>query len=158
MFTMAEIKQNLFSVVLVGRHNPMILNHDFLIQNDVLPKSEPFYQDDLKNGKNPFKEFIATPPLSRIVYGEYSLHVQEDRYQASDQTGDPPSRSPIIDITKKYFGEILKYTPLVVGGINLNYDLVFGDQEEQKIDEAIGLDHNGLKKAFDSENVVAEKK
>ncbi len=150
---MAKATQKLFSIVLVGRHNPQILNHDFLVKYDVLPKSEPFFRE-LKEGENAFTEFFSTPPISRIAYGKYSFLVQEDRYQAADATGRDPVKSPIIEITKSYFGKLLKYTPLTLGGINLHCDLSFenGDEEERFLTD-LGIDYSRGRKAFQTQQL-----
>jgi hypothetical protein len=153
---MAIIKQAMFSIVLVGRQNPQILNHEFLVRNDVLPKDEPFFRKDLKEGQNAFSEFFSTPPVAQIAYGKYALLVQEDRYQAMDATGQDPAQSPIIEITKRYFGKLLRYTPFLVGGLNLNCDVAFDDPaEDRKFDAFLGLDHGMARRAFDAEDVVA---
>ena len=151
---MSTAKQNMFSIVLVGRQNPQILNHEFLVRNNVLPEQEPF-KKELKQGENPFTEFFSTPPVARIGYGPYSLLVQEERYQAADTTGDDPQESPILNITKTYFGELLKYTPFTMGGLNLSgvatYD---GPDPEGKLYDALGLDRERLRGTFASNGTV----
>ena len=147
---MAAAKQNFFSIVLVGRPNPQILNHEFLVQNGVLPKHEPFFRD-LKEGESPFTEFFSTPPMAQITYEKYSLLVREDRYQAMDTTGSDPCTSPMIAITKRYFGDLLKYTPFNLGGVNLNCDLVFESQAEmERLDAALGIERDRTATAFEA--------
>lgn len=151
---MITAKQMFFSIVLVGRQNPQILNHDFLESNGVLPRKEPFYKQNLAQGETVFTEFFSTPPVARIVYEKYSLLVQEDRFQAIDTTGDDPCQSPIIEITKNYFGNLLKYTPFTVGGLNLNCDLTFGPAEEQVIDGILGINREQANQAFGFESTI----
>lgn len=151
---MLSKKQNFFSIVLVGRPNPQILNHDFLVRNGILPDEPPFTQDEQEE-ETPFTKFFSTPPVAQIEYGDYALLVQEDRYQAIDSSGNVPTASPIIDITKRYFGDVLKYTPFARGGLNLNCDLSFEDQEDiLMLDEAIGIDRPKASSAFDAENPI----
>ena len=151
---MATAKQRFFSIVLVGGQNPQILNHDFLVANRVLPDKEPFVSQKADKRDNPFTEFFSTPPVARIAYGDYSILVQQDRYQAIDVTGADPTETPIIGITRKYFGEVLEYTPFTLGGLNLNCELMFKADEERKLDRALGVDHNKVKEAFACDNAV----
>jgi len=52
---------------------------------------------------------------------------------------------PLFLLLKKYFGEILRYTPLNVGGINLNGIITFDDEkDEQKFDESLGIKRDPL--------------
>ena len=145
---MITAKQMFFSIVLVGRQNPQILNHDFLESNGVLPRKEPFYKQNLAQGEAVFTEFFSTPPMARIAYKKYSLLVYEERFQAIDTTGDDPRESPIIQITKNYFGNLLKYTPFTVGGLNLNCELTLGPAEEQVIDGILGINREQANQAF----------
>lgn len=150
---MAKAIQKLFSIVLMGRHNPQILNHDFLVKYSVLPETEPFFRE-LKEGEDAFTEFFSTPPISRIAYGEYSFLVQENRYQAADATGSDPIKSPIIEITKHYFGKLLKYTPLTLAGLNLHCNLSFeNSDEEEAVLTALGIDYSRAKNAFQTQQL-----
>ena len=150
---MAKATQKLFSIVLMGRHNPQILNHDFLVKYDILPKCDPFFRE-LKEGEQAYTEFFTTPPIGRIAYGEYSFIVQENRYQAADATGSDPVGSPIIEITKSYFGKHLKYTPLTLAGLNLHCDLSFeNSDEEERVLTALGIDYSRAKHAFDAQQL-----
>ncbi len=151
---MASAKQNFFSIVLVGRPNPQILNHDFLVQNGILPNEEPFVRK-LQEGETPYSDFFSTPPVAQIAYGKYSILVQEDRYQAMDSTGGDPVTSPIIPTTNRYFGDVLKYTPFKLGGLNLNCDLHVDDEAEAgRIDHLLGIDRERAATAFASGSPV----
>ncbi len=152
---MATLTKNFFSIVLIGRHNPQILNHDFLVKNDVLPRQEPFLRQDLPEGEKPFTRFFSTPPVTQISYGKFTFIVQEDRFQAVDETGKNPANSPIIAITKKYFGELLVHTPLTVGGLNFNCTLVYTEPgEEDRIDAKIGINLDVAREAFRSRELT----
>jgi len=143
---MPNFKEQLFSIVVIGRLNPQILNHDFLINNEILPVSEePFKSLLAKENGNPFTEFVSTPVLSSIKYDSISMVIEESRYQIKDSNYGNPVSSPIIDITKKYLGEILKHTPMTVGGINLSGNITFDDEkDEQGFNERFGVNKDTL--------------
>ncbi len=143
---MPNFKGQFFSIVFIGRHNPQILNHDFLINNEILPvNEEPFKSILAKEDKNPFTEFVSTPVLATIKYGSISIVIEEGRYQIKDTNCADPATSAIVQITKKYFGEILRYTPLNVGGINFNGNITFnGEEDEQEFDKNFGFNRNPL--------------
>ena len=138
---MPNFKETLFSIVFIGRFNPQILNHDFLVNNKILPeKEEPFKALFAKEDNKPFTEFMSTPVLTTIKYDSINIVIEESRFQIQDLNNTDPSTSPIVSITKKYFGEILKYTPISAGGINLNGIITFTDaDDEQRFNETIGI-------------------
>lgn len=149
---MAQANQKFFSIVLLGRPNPQILNHDFLVANDILPHLKPFFKE-VKESETPYTEFFSTPPVSRIAYEEFSIQIQEDRFQAMDTSGGDPQTSPIIGITKRLYGDILKYTPFTRGGLNLNYEIFLeNDQERNTLDAKMGIDMSQARIAFDTDN------
>ena len=54
---------------------------------------------------------------------------------------EDPLSSPIIHIKKKYFGDILKFTPFILGGVNFNGIIKFDDRkEEETFDKQFGID------------------
>jgi hypothetical protein len=141
---MPSFKGVFFSIVLLGRQNPQILNHDFLVKHGILPPDKEPFKDLLKQeDSQPFTEFISTPIISSIKYGFISIAVQENLYQITDSRLESPSESAIIPITKKYFGEILRYTPFLLGGINFNGSITFSNvDDEQRFDENSGINRN----------------
>lgn len=152
---MATAQQSLFSIVLVGNQNPNILSHDFLVVNEVLPRREPFFKDDLPPGEVPFDQFVSTPPFAQIHYEAYSLQVHLGRFQALDATGGSPVESPIIEIVQAYFGRLLRFTPFELGGINLHCNLVFDDRDdERRIDAILGIAHERANAAFSAPDVT----
>lgn len=130
------------SIVFIGRHNPRILNHDFLVRNQVLPAdTEPFASRLARQDGQPFDEFVSVPVFTTIRYGPISILVDENRYQIRDDRFRSPALSPIVGITKKYFGDLLRYTPLQAGGVNLNGLVTFeNDEDEKAFDAKTGLD------------------
>jgi len=143
---MATFEGLFSSIVLIGMQNPQILNHDFLVNHNVLPKDQlPFKELFAKEGSPPFTEFISTPILATIRYGPISITVDESRYQITDRRFEHAPSSQIIHITQKYFGELLRYTPIQLGGVNLNGNLRFADPDDEKaFDEILGFDRARL--------------
>jgi len=146
---MSLFKKKFFSIILLGRQNPQILNHDFLINNKILPEDvEPFKSILAKQAKpnsKPFTDFISSPVITTIKYGYISLAVQENSYQIIDKNYENPESSPIIKITENYFGKFLKYTPFKIGGINLNGTIQFSDKaDEFNFDQKIGINREIL--------------
>ncbi len=142
----------LFSIVFIGRQNPQILNHDFLIKNEVLPvKREPFKSliKDSSQKKPPFTSYLSTPVVTALDYKWISIIVEENRFQIKDAKFKVPSKSPIITITKEYFGTLLKYTPFQLGGINFGGELKFSDlEEERNFDDRLGIDNKKFETYF----------
>lgn len=143
---MSQFKGQFFSIIFIGRQNPQILTPAFLIDNDIIPKTrEPFKTILAGKEANPFTEFISTPVLASLRYSNISIVVEENRYQIQDNNFDDLISSPIIQITKDYFGKILRYTPLKIGGINFNGIIEFKDEkEEHSFDERLGIGRNKL--------------
>lgn len=141
---MPFVSPKFFSIVLLGRQNPQILNHDFLIKNRVLPiRKEPF-RSLIRNSseeKQPFSEFLSTPPVTTLTYKWISIIIEINRYQIRDNNFKVPSNSPIVNITKQYFGKFLTYTPFQLGGMNFAFKLGFSDDKDEKdFDDRLGID------------------
>jgi hypothetical protein len=145
---MSSFTRSFFSIVFIGRQNPQILNHDFLIRNRILPKkAEPFKSlIDNSSGKTPpFTEFLSTPIVTTLSYKWISIISEEGRFQIKDSKFRLPSKSPIISITKKYFGEHLRYTPFQMGGINFAGQLKFSNENDDiALDKKLGIDSNAF--------------
>ena len=151
---MPIFKGRFLSIIFIGGLNPQILNHDFLLNNGIIPKDqEPFKEFLIGDGKS-FTDFISTPPFASIKYGPISITVDEKSYQIVDARFKNKPSNMIIEITKKYFGEILKFTPLRVGGINLNGIIQFNDaQDEQKFDALLGITKKNLTEISNTDDV-----
>ncbi len=147
-----------FSIVLVGRQNPQILNHDFLTKNNVLPvDTEPFISllTNADEEKKPFTAFLSTPVVTTLSYDYISIIVEENRFQIKDDKFRIPSKSPIIFVIKKYFGELLRFTPFQVGGINFSGKLKFQDKKDEAyFDEGLGINTDNFKKLTDIQSDV----
>ena len=143
---MSKFKGQYFSIVLTGRQNPQILNHDFLVKNEIIQKNrEPFVKFFSENNKKQFTEFISTPILSTIKYGPISIVVEETRFQIIDFRFKVSSKNPIIDITTRYFGKHLKYTPFELGGVNFNGIIKFDNiEDENDLDKNLGITRDKL--------------
>jgi hypothetical protein len=140
---MPTFKLNYFSIVLLGRQNPQILNHDFLINNHVIPINKQPFKSLIKNpaeNKKPFTTYLSSPLVTALDYKWISLIVQENRFQIKDSKISIPSKSPIVLITQKYFGELLRYTPFQLGGLNFSGELKFKNKnDENSFDRRLGL-------------------
>ena len=149
---MPNFSPNFFSIVLLGRQNPQILNHDFLIKNQVLPtRKEPFKSliKDSSEGKKPFSEYLSTPVVTTLTYKWISIIIEETRYQIKDSNFVVPSKSPIVPITKKYFGELLIYTPFILGGINYAGNISFSNEDDEKdFDKRLGIERTKFENYF----------
>lgn len=151
---MPKFSGNLFSIVFLGRQNPQILNHDFLINHDILPTEIEPFKSVLENEEKPFSDHISTPVLTSISYGNISIVVEENRFQIRDTELKEVEKSPIIDITRKYFGEKLRFTPLSLGGINFAGVIEFNDKkDEESFDLNLGIDRERLKKITESDDI-----
>ncbi len=130
-----KLEPKFFSIILIGRLNPQILNHDFLLKNNIIPLEKSPFKDIIisKPEQNAFDDYVSTPVLSRLKYKNIDIVIEESRYQITDTAiaHISPSESPIIDFTKSYFS-LLEHTPLSFGGINFNSHLIF-DSDKEKI-------------------------
>ncbi|MGR3309770.1 MAG: hypothetical protein ACUZ77_03255 [Candidatus Brocadiales bacterium] len=152
---MARYERKFFNIVFLGSLNPAILTHDFLLSNDIIPKDQEPFKSLLQNepGKQ-VSRFISTPVMATIQYDKYSILVEEQRYQITDLANNLPYSSPIIPMTKAYFGKVLKYTPLKAGGFNFHGTISFGNKEEERgFDENIGLKASKAAECLSAENV-----
>lgn len=143
------------SIVLLGRQNPQILNHDFLVNNRILPEDQEPFSDFLKREPGQqYSQFISLPVLSTIAYGPISITVQENTFQIKDDRFQDPAGSPIISVVRKYFGAHLKYTPFHLGGFNLHGLIRYSDDEdERKLDEHFGVNRTRVKDIAGSDDV-----
>lgn len=132
-----------FSIVFLGSQNPQILNHDFLINNQVLPiEQEPFksLMEGASEEHHPFTQYISTPLVTTLTYKWISIIIEQNRYQIKDTHYNTPLESPIISIPKEYFGRVLQHTPITLGGINFGGSIVFSDaKDETDFDERLGI-------------------
>jgi hypothetical protein len=155
---MPPFKLNFFSIILVGKQNPQILNHDFLINNQVIPiEKEPFKTLINKSSKDkpPFTQYLSTPVVAQLAYNWISIIVQESRFQIIDNKVSIPSKSPIISITKTYFGKLLRYTPFQIGGLNFNAELKFKNKKDENIFETmLGLNSEKFKRSFNIKDQI----
>ncbi len=144
-----------FSIIFLGKQNPQILNHDFLVNNKVLPKNkEPFKTLFSRKNAESFTDFVSTPVLVSIKYDTISITVEENRFQIMDFKFEDPLSSPIIQIAKKYFGDILKFTPFILGGVNFNGIIKFSDnKDEEMFDKQLGMEREKVSNIFRVNNI-----
>jgi hypothetical protein len=152
---MTTFKGEHANIVLVGKHNPQILNHDFLVQNNVLPLDvEPFASllgidhESILVGESPYSEFISTPVVSSIRYGPVTIIVNPQRFQIQDNAYfNDPAGTSIASLTRRYFGDLLKFTPLEACGVNFSGLLEFeSTADELAFDARLGIDRATIQK------------
>jgi hypothetical protein len=151
---MATFTEKQFSIVIMGGMNPSILNHDFLIRNEIIPANIAPFKDLLQKAEgHQFSEFVSSPIMSNIRYEYISLLVETQRLQALDLSGRKPSLSPIRDIVENYI-RTLPFTPLKVGGFNFRGSLRFDNEEDEvSLDQALGSNRDKIKKLVESPGV-----
>jgi len=156
---MATFKGSFLSIVLIGRQNPQILSHDFLIKNKVIPEYEEPFKTAIETSqtvnKRPFSDFVSTPVLTAIRYGKVDITVEENRFQIRDGEFAGPTVSPIYAITRRYFVELLKYTPLKIGGLNFAGQVEFANEDDRKrVDDLMGMHPPTASDFFENQDVM----
>lgn len=156
---MTRFDQKIFSIIFVGRQNPQILNHEFLLKNNIFPTDKLPFKDiplDSKE-KKPFDNFVSIPVMANLRYKNVNITIEENRYQISDKLKGAPNESSIIEFTKRYFN-LLRYTPITVGGFNFKGSILFDSDadrsalenkliiDKKKICESLGL--KGFESSF----------
>lgn len=137
---MANTTKTFVSLVAIGRQNPQILNVDWLINNNIMSKDEPFFVELCKAGKK-FTKFLSTPPFTNLVLGPIDFIIDEQRFQIRDNSGTNWKNTITFDIAQKYFN-VLHHTPLKMVGINLNYKINFENPKEANIFQQLFLSNN----------------
>lgn len=151
---MITCQPKFFSIILIGRQNPQILNHDFLLKNNIIPFDKSPFKDIVSKQpeEKPFNDFLSTPLLTKLTYKNINIIIEESRYQITDISNIPPADSPIVIFTKNYFS-VLKYTPFVLGGFNFNYQLFFSSKDEKvDFEDSFLSDRNGIYKELGIKN------
>lgn len=146
---MSELELRYFSIVFLGNMNPQILNHDFLLHNEILPKEDKYIKA-LLDRPHTVDDFDSIPGFALLRYGSYEIRLELTRYQMTDKRGRREFEdSPIIDFTKRYFN-LLSHTPISVGGFNLAYQVRFdNDREKEKLLGKIFAPRKTLKSCFE---------
>lgn len=93
-------------VVLANKHNPSIATKDWLKARAIVD-AEP-------------DEFVHTPVLSILKYGNLELVVDEQRLVLTETGEDlSPAASPLTEVARKYV-EALPETPYTAAGLNIH--------------------------------------
>lgn len=149
-----KLEPKFFSIILIGRQNPQILTHDFLLKNNIIPfDKSPFKDMVTKQPEDkPFSGFLSTPVLTQLTYKNINIVIEEGRYQITDISNTLPTDSSIVIFTKNYFS-VLRYTPFVLGGFNFN-NLISFDSKDEKIvfENKFISDRNGVYKELGINN------
>jgi len=123
---MAEYTHNSVSVVVLGHMNPAILNHDWLVQQRIIPKK--FFVQSAQSD-SPFIQFLSTPPMAQLVYGEIVFTVEMGKFILKAK--QPTVKADAFNVAKRYF-EKLPHTPLVKVGFNVSGIVKFDSKQEEK--------------------------
>ncbi len=127
---MPQYAPKLVNIVFLGNFNPQILTPQFLNEKGIIPSNESPFREILSNKEKPFTEFTSTPVIVLLRYGNIIVVVEQNRYQISDNSENATfTNSPIAKITKNYFS-ILEHTPIMLGGFNINGQILFNNKDE----------------------------
>lgn len=105
-----DVQHNFLSVITLGSFNPAILTLDFLKDHGIWTIDE-------------HPQGTSTPVVSKLTFGDISFSAELERFQVIHHRVKDFQKSPIVDAACKYL-EILKYTPLLIQGINFNVNLI----------------------------------
>ena len=123
---MAEYKHNYVNVTVLGRMNPQILTHDWLVKTKIITKRVFVTKDSTQP---PFSQFISTPPMTHLAYGPLVFTVDENKFVLTDSKAR--GKTKIYDMTQKYFSK-LSHTPLTKIGFNVQGIVTFSTRNEEK--------------------------
>ena len=124
---MAEYKHNFVNVTVLGRMNPQILTHDWLLKNRII-NSRDFVNKD--KTQTPFSNYINIPPMTQLGYGHLIFTIEENKFVLSDSKTEI-AKTKIYRMTKQYFN-LLSHTPLTKVGFNVQGTLTFKNIKELK--------------------------
>lgn len=103
---------NTVIIVLGDKHNPTIINQDFLAIQEIVPKEWKWKTVD--------EGLLTSPQLARVPYKNgVVIHVEPNKAQISDEFSDNPSMSKIPEITVK-FVHTLRHVRYKAVGINFH--------------------------------------
>jgi len=118
MRCMVPIKKDSINIVVIGRLNPQIVNIDFLMNNDIIPKDEAPFRDLLKSDR-PFSKFVSTPVVVELEFDSIRFVVDVNRFLLMQTGVRDWSDSKVGLIASRYF-KTLSYTPVTLVGFNLS--------------------------------------
>ena len=124
---MAEYKHSFVNVTVLGRMNPQILTHDWLVKNKIITWRDFVTRDKTKV---PFSTYFNTPPMTQLAYGPLIFTIEESKFVLSDSKAGI-EKSKIYRMADKYF-DLLPHTPLTKVGFNVQGILTFKNTKEMK--------------------------
>lgn len=130
MTDMTPVLVEVSCVVVANAHNPSILNHDWLIANDVLP--------DVEGGWEFAEPPFTTPPLSSIRYqNEVGIVLDSSRLAITVQAlrskiADNPERV-VAGLATSYVS-VLEHIPYVAVGSNFKAFIECGEAAEKLVE------------------------
>lgn len=124
---MAKYTQKYTNVVVLGNMNPQILTHNWLVKEKIISRK---VFDSVALNDKPFTQFISTPPLVQLAYGNLVFTVDLGKF-ILQQNGSCID-SNIFKIAKRYF-ETLHHTPVQKIGFNVHGSLRFDSRKEESL-------------------------
>ena len=124
---MAEYKHNFVNVTVLGRMNPQILTHDWLVKNRII-NSRDFVNKDAN--QLAFSNYVNIPPMTQLAYGPLVFTVEENKFVLSDSKAGI-GKTKIYRMARQYF-KLLSHTPLTKVGFNVQGTLTFKNAREMK--------------------------
>jgi len=125
VFFMSIYTQTKINVVVIGKMNPQILNHNWLLKEKIIPPKLLLSGQDIL----PFSNYISTPPYTTITYGKLSFSVELNKFILEANQNDLDKG--MFSIVKKYFSK-LSHTPVHKLGFNLHATVKFDSTIEEK--------------------------
>lgn len=110
------INNNFFSMIVLGKFNPGILNKDFLINNKIYFDNEKLLEDKY------------APILSMMNFEKIKIIMDLERLQVTEDGLDDFKKNRVVKFVDDYLN-ILKYTPIKISGVNFNIDVQIKTKE-----------------------------
>ena len=124
---MAEYKHSFVNVTVLGRMNPQILTHDWLVKSKIITWRDFVTRDKTKA---PFSTYFNTPPMTQLAYGPLVFTVEENKFVLLDSKAGI-GKTKIYRMAQQYF-KLLSHTPLTKVGFNVQGALTFKNPKEMK--------------------------
>ena len=136
-----EMKNNFSSIIGLGSFNPAILSPTFLQNACKLEfKEKPHGQ--------------TTPVVSSLSYGNLQFIISLEKLEIRENGIEDFNKTIVARCLENYL-DVLKYTPVLVCGINFN--LTITDCDVNKIG-AILKDNNSMKRILSTTEITIDKK
>jgi hypothetical protein len=115
-----EKKINFVSIVAFGNFNPAIITADFINDECELNLGE-------LSGRSP-----ENPVIKQLKFKNIDIDVFLERCQIREHGPESIKKVKILDIFNNIYNK-LKYTPMSIVGVNINYDIAFSEKNNELI-------------------------